>query len=100
MLKVIFMALSLCVALPVFTGCQGTIPAQTGSTLEKNWGTAFESSKYNQIINPEAGKNTAPVEGLDGQAAEKNVKKYRDSFEKPARKESVPLVGLGLGLPK
>lgn len=38
--------------------------------LEKNWGRSFESAKYNQTLNPEAGDNLAPVEGLDGEAAE------------------------------
>ena len=31
------------------------------SQLDKNWGRSFESARYNQILNPEAGKNLEPV---------------------------------------
>jgi hypothetical protein len=31
-------------------------------------------------LNPEAGKNLDPVEGLDGQAARVTMEKYRQSF--------------------
>ena len=76
----------------MFTGCQGTtISTQTESMLDENWGTAFESAKYNQILNPEAGKNNTPVEGIDGEAAEKNIEKYKKSFEKESKAEGTLL---------
>lgn len=43
------------------------------SQLDKNWGRSFESARYNQILNPDAEKNLAPVEGLEGPAAEKAI---------------------------
>jgi hypothetical protein len=67
-------------ALVVVLGCTSP-PGQNQQTLlEKNWGRSFETTKYNQILNPEAGRNAEPVEGLDGEAAEANTAKYRQGF--------------------
>jgi hypothetical protein len=71
-------------ALFVVLGCT-TPPGQNqGTLLEKNWGRSFETVKYNQILNPEAGRNVEPVEGLDGEAAEANMAKYRQGFTSEA----------------
>jgi len=59
------------ITLLFFAGCS------TQSTLEKNWGSSFESVKVNQIANPEASENLEPVVGLDGQLAEQNMESYR-----------------------
>ena len=72
----------------VFLGCSGL------SRLERDYGRSFHSVKSNQILNPEADKNIEPVTGLDGQAAEASVEKYRKEFEKPAPPTSFVL-GLG-----
>ena len=50
--------------------------AQQQSVLNDNWGRSFESARYNQILNPEAGKNLEPVVGLEGQAAERIMEGY------------------------
>jgi hypothetical protein len=57
--------------------------AVTPSRLEVNSGAAFHYQKVNQILNPAAGKNLKPVEGLDAKATEITLEKYRKSFEKP-----------------
>jgi hypothetical protein len=49
--------------------------------LEKNWGRSYETAKYNQILNPDAGKNLDPVIGLDGQASDYNMEKYKSGFK-------------------
>jgi hypothetical protein len=49
-----------------------------------DYGVSHKLSKYNQILNPDAEKNLAPVEGMDGKAAHAAVEKYRKDFEKPA----------------
>lgn len=56
---------------------QNAVIPMGDSMLEKNWGRAYETAKYNQILNHEAGKNTADVEGLDGDAAERNMQTYK-----------------------
>jgi hypothetical protein len=49
--------------------------------LERNWGRAHETAKYNQILHPDAKKKPTPVEGLDGQGAENIIDTYRKGFE-------------------
>ena len=51
------------------------------SMLERNWGRAYETAKYNQILNHDAGKNTEAVEGLAGEAAERNMQTYKSGGE-------------------
>lgn len=63
------------------------------SALDKNWGRSYESARYNQILNPEAGKNLDPVEGLEGPAAERVV---NDHFSgKTPKQQSQTEVGIG-----
>ena len=64
------------------------------STLEKNWGRSYETAKYNQILSPDAGKNIDPVLGLDGQASDYNVGKYKDSFKETETAEVVNILKL------
>ena len=63
-------------------GCAQHPVIQTESRLDENWGRSFEAARFNQILNPEAGKNLEPVEGLDGPAAENVMKSYVKSFER------------------
>jgi hypothetical protein len=77
----------LIVLLAVFSvslwGCAGNLPeAQRVDYLNMNFGKSFESAQNNQILNPDADQNLEPVVGLDGQAAEYGVNKYKKSFEK------------------
>jgi hypothetical protein len=90
----------LIVVLAVFSvslwGCAGNIPeAQRVDYLDMNFGKSFESAKNNQILNPEAGKNLEPVVGLDGQAAESNVNKYKKSFEKEVPVKTTTTFSIG-----
>ena len=74
------------VSIPLW-GCAGNLPqGKRMEQLEKNWGKSFESAKKNQILNPDAGKNLDPVVGLNGEAAENGVNKYKESFKKEAEK--------------
>ena len=52
--------------------------------LDENWGRSLEQAKTNQILNLEAQKNLDPVVGLDAQAGQKVIKKYRQSFGEDA----------------
>lgn len=89
MWRVIVAVLCLCFVVPVFVGCQGTaVNHMEPSMLEKNWGSSFEAAKYNQILNPDAGKNLDPVEGLDADAAQKGVDKYKAGFGEKSGKET------------
>jgi hypothetical protein len=74
------------IALAICLGCAGK-PAQRETMLDKHWGSSFESAKYNQLLNPDAGKNLDPVVGLDGPAAQQTMERYQENFKaKPSKK--------------
>ena len=49
--------------------------------LDKHWGKSFEQAKISQEVDPDASKNLDPVTGLDGQAAEADMEKYRKAHK-------------------
>jgi hypothetical protein len=67
--------LGLAVVLLISFGCTST--AFLPTPLDENWGRAFEVAKDSQALNPDASQNLDPVTGLDGQAAENDIVKYR-----------------------
>jgi hypothetical protein len=67
---------------------------QQESLLDKNWGRSYESAKYNQILNPNAGKNLDPVMGMDGVAADNSVNKYDQSFKEKSSSEVTNILKL------
>jgi hypothetical protein len=92
MLKRTIAITAVCAMLALFAGCSGPAgnnPFRVETLLDKNWGRSVETAKYNQTLDPEAGKNLAPVEGLDGRAAGYTVDKYENSFRKETKPESV-----------
>jgi hypothetical protein len=47
-------------------------------------GLAYTMERDHQMLNPDAGNNLDPVQGLeDGLAAKNSMERYRSSFEKP-----------------
>ena len=64
---------------------------------ETKMGVAFQAAKSNQILNPDAGKEPEPVQGLDGQAAESAMDAYRGSFGRTPSKADYPVARTGLG---
>ena len=88
MIKRFFVAMGLVAAFLVSISCVGP------SRLERHFSTSFELAKSNQIFDPEAEKNMDPVTGLDGEAAEATLEKYREEFEKPAP-PTPSILGLG-----
>ena len=77
-----------CAMLALFAGCSSSGPVHEETLLDKNWGRSVETAKYNQILNPDAGKSLTPVEGLNGKAADNSVKKYENSFKKETTQEN------------
>lgn len=76
----LIVVLVLIVGLLFFTSCSKEFQKET--KLDRNWGKSFESARQNQILNPEAGKDSKPVVGMDGQAAEKIIERHKQSFER------------------
>lgn len=63
----------------LLAGCNSVYFGGTPN-LDENWGKSFDSARAGQTLNPEASDNLDPVEGLDGQAADKQVDQYRNNF--------------------
>jgi hypothetical protein len=88
MLKRTIAITAACATLALFTGCSGTgNPFHEETLLDKNWGRSVETAKYNQILNPDAGKDLTLVEGLSGKAAGYSVEKFENSFKKESKQE-------------
>lgn len=58
------------------SGCSS--PVRLADDYGNSYGVAVEA----QLLNPEAEPTTAPVTGLDGQAAKRAVQVYQKSFDK------------------
>lgn len=83
------------VLLLLFIGCSnGNISLRGETEFDKNLGRSYETAKYNQIANPEAGKNINPIEGLEGNAADNAVEGYQDSFKQSKDQEVVNILKL------
>ena len=68
---------------------------QTGpGSVEQNFGASYRLAVANQTLYPDAGRNAASAEGLDGRAAERTYDQYLKSFDK-AQKEPTYLLGVG-----
>jgi len=67
--------LSITVLIVAVAGC-------AKSRLEMDYGTSHKLAIHNQTLDPEAEKNLAPVEGMDGKAAQAAVDRYEKGFEK------------------
>lgn len=71
-------------------GCEASLYGQKETMLEKNWGRSFQAAKENQILNPDAEKNLAPVAEMDGPAAQKTIETYRGKFERESPTAATP----------
>jgi hypothetical protein len=81
--KTAFIALAI-----LLTGGVLGCATQQESLLDKNWGRSFEAQKVNQTLNPDAGENLEPVEGMPGPAAERILSDYHTGGEKAQQQSS------------
>lgn len=85
-----------CLVWPTMTETMGHRPIEMGKDdqvlspfarqpthLSSNYGEALRAARDNQILNPNAPENLDPVEGLDGTAGAKSMKRYQKFFDKP-----------------
>jgi len=71
--------LPLCtVALSLISGCMSLSPH-----FDQQVGLAVNTSKAQQIINPDASRNTDPVAGIGGTPADSAIDEYHKSFVAP-----------------
>lgn len=65
-------------AVAVLAGCAPTTPR-----LDAKFGDAVNQAKAQQTINKDASRNTDPVAGIDGQAANNIIDRYHKTYETP-----------------
>jgi hypothetical protein len=73
----------------------GCIPATP--RLDAQSGIAVNIARTQQIANPNASRDNAPVMGIDGQAGDAAVDSYRESFVNPRPALSGGVVNVGSG---
>jgi hypothetical protein len=89
MLKKSLIIIGIITAVSVVSACSGS-----ETLLQRNWGKSYETAAYNQMLNPDADKTANPVDSLDGQAAENDLKRYRDGFKEKKAAQPVNLINL------
>lgn len=80
------------VVIAVLGGC---IPATP--RLDAQSGIAVNIARTQQIANPNASRDNAPIRGIDGQAGDAAVDSYRESFVNPRPALSGGVVNVGTG---
>ncbi len=61
--------------------------------LDTRFGDAVRQARARQTLNPEASRNTDPVSGIDGVAAQHAIEEYQKSFREPP--PSFNVLGIG-----
>ena len=81
----------LCVLLASFaaSGCTTT------PHLDRQFGRSVDLLRAQQVINPQAGLNRAPVAGLDGKSAVAGYTAYEKTFSAPVPQSSTLTIGVG-----
>jgi hypothetical protein len=78
----LFCAISVLAALGAIAGCA------TQSKVERDFGTSLRLAVANQVLDPEAGENLTPVEGMSGDVAQKVYERFVKQFEKREKEPS------------
>lgn len=79
-------ALLLC----ALAGCVSTTPE-----LDRQFGHSVATLNALQTVNPEAGRNNAPVSGIDGKAAASAYDAYQKSYKTPEPQTGAFTIGIG-----
>jgi hypothetical protein len=85
-------ALLLSISAVLSAGCVQRTPY-----LDRHMGQSLSLIKAQQILNPEAGRNTDPVAGINGMAAKSGYDRYQKSFTTPEPQPNVFTIGIGGG---
>lgn len=70
-------------------GC--AIPATP--SYDAKFGEAVRQAQALQTLNPDAGKNTDPVTGIDGESGKAAIDRYQESFRAPPQSFDVFNIG-------
>lgn len=75
-------ALAVSLTTVLVAGCAGLPPVETRE-LDARFGDAVRQARAQQTLNPEASRNTDPVAGIDGVAAQNTIEQYQKGFREP-----------------
>jgi hypothetical protein len=67
----------------------------TSPRLDRQFGDRLRQVKAQQTLDPQAGRNTAPVNGMDAPAAKSAYDSYQRSFATPDQQNSGFTIGSG-----
>ena len=73
----------------LLAGCGTTATPE----YDARFGDAVRQAKALQTLDPEAGRNTDPVTGIDGQAGKSAIDRYQESFRTPPQTFDVFNIG-------
>jgi hypothetical protein len=90
---------SLCAIATLCAGCAagtaGPIGAAATPAFDARFGESVRQAQARQTINPDAGRQSDPVVGIDGRAGATAIDRYQDSFKAPSRSFDVLNIGAG-----
>ena len=82
------------IVFPVLFGCN-SYKTQRELVMDKNWGRYYETARFNQIENPDAGETLIEDQGIDGTVAGYNHDKYEKTFKKSESPSQVFNINVG-----
>ncbi|USX14751.1 hypothetical protein NHH88_02850 [Oxalobacteraceae bacterium OTU3CAMAD1] len=75
-MRILFSMLAVC----TLAACVNTPLGQTTPQWDKQFGSSTRTAMAQQIIDPQARRNTDPVAGMDGKAAQGAHERYQRTF--------------------
>lgn len=85
-----FKSLFVCAVCLLLTACVANTPQ-----WDQHFGESVRAAIAQQTINPDAGKNTDPVKGMDGKAANETMGRYQTTFKEPPPTANSFTIGVG-----
>lgn len=92
-MRKIIIIIGITIVFPVLSGCSSMNKREL--IVEKNWGRSYETVRFSQIINPDAGESKAEDQGIDGVAGKHNYDKYQKGFKKEDAPSQIFNINLG-----
>lgn len=71
--------------------------AETTPAWDAAFGTSVKMATAQQTLNPDASRNDAPVNGLDGRSAREAINRYQKSFVEKEPQPNVFTIGVSSG---
>jgi len=92
--KKIMIIIGITIVFPVLFGCN-SYKTQRELVVDNNWGRSYETARFNQIENPDAGEALIEDQGIDGTVSGYNHDKYKKSFKKDQAPSQVFNINVG-----